>query len=175
MSTVHAAPEPSEVHPTVGIDFLSLDLSACARCSGSDANISTALAAVDGVLRATGARVDVRRLRVRSVEQARELRFVSSPTIRVNGRDIAPERLESECGADGCGCGPSTSCRIWSYRGRQYPEAPVGLIVDAVLSELYGGTMRTDSPAASYELPDNLARVLAARDADTSVGSGCCA
>jgi hypothetical protein len=38
-----------------------------------------------------------RRIHVRSVEQARELRFVSSPTIRVNGRDIASEPLESEC------------------------------------------------------------------------------
>ena len=139
MSTVHAAPQPSEVRPTVGIDFLFLDLSACARCSGSDANIASALTAVDGVLRATGARVDVPGSAC-VVEQARELRFLSSPTIRVNGRDIAPEPLESECGADGCGCGPSTSCRIWSYRGRQYPEAPVGLIVDAVLAELYGGT-----------------------------------
>jgi hypothetical protein len=175
MSTVHAAPPPSEVCRTVGIDFLFLELSACGRCSGSDANIATALAAVDGVLRATGARVDVRRLQVRSVEQARALRFASSPTIRVNGRDIAPELLQSACGADGCGCGPSTSCRLWSYRGRQYPVAPVGLIVDAVLSELYGGTMRTDSPAASYELRGNLARVLAAKDAGTSVGGGCCA
>jgi hypothetical protein len=175
MSTVNAAPPPSEVRRTVAIDFLFLDLSACSRCSDSDANIETALAAVDGVLGATGAHVELRRIQVRSAEQARQLRFASSPTIRVNGRDIASERLESECGATGCGCGPGASCRLWSYRGRHYPSAPAGLIVDSILSELYGGTTGVSSPAAAYELPDNLARVFAAKDAGAPVGSGCCA
>lgn len=164
MSTMDAAPLSSEVRRTVAIDFLFLDLSTCERCSGTGANIETALAAVDGVLRATGAGVELRRIQVRSVEQARELAFSSSPTIRVNGRDVAPEALESECGAGACGCAPGASCRVWSYRGREHTEAPVGLIVDAILSELYGGEARADSPAA-YELPDNLVRVFA---------GGCC-
>jgi hypothetical protein len=174
MSTVDAAPTASEVRRTVVIDFLFLDLSACERCSGSDANIDTALEAVGAVLDATGARVDLRRIQVRSVEQARELRFVSSPTIRVNGRDIAPERVESECGAGACGCGPGVSCRLWRYRGRDYTEAPVGLIVEAVLSELFAGTPRADSVAERYELPDNLAQLLATSDA-VAPGGGCCA
>jgi hypothetical protein len=54
MSTVNAGPPPSEVRRTVAIDFLFLDLSACGRCSGTDVNIETALAAIDGVLRARG-------------------------------------------------------------------------------------------------------------------------
>jgi len=174
MSTVNATPPLSEVRRTVAIDFLFLDLSACVRCSGSDANIETALAAVDGVMRATGTRVALRRIQVRSVEQAGELRFVSSPTIRVNGRDIAPERVESECGADACGCGPGVSCRLWRYRGRDYTEAPVGLIVEAVLSELFAGTPRADSAAERYVLPDNLAQLLATSDA-AAPGGGCCA
>jgi hypothetical protein len=173
MSTMDAAPPSSEVRRTVAIDFLFLDLSTCGRCSGTGANIETALTAVEGVLRATGARVELRRIHVRSIEQARELEFVSSPTIRVNGRDVAPEMLESECGADSCSCAPGASCRLWSYGGREYTEAPVGLIVDAVLSELYGGERRADSPAAAYELPDNLVRVFAANDAGAP-GGGCC-
>jgi hypothetical protein len=173
MSTMNAAPPSSAVRRTVAIDFLFLDLSTCGRCLGTGANIGTALAAVEGVLRATGARVELRRIHVQSVEQARELRFVSSPTVRVNGRDIALERLESECGAEVCGCGPTASCRVWRYLGREHTEAPVGLIVDAVLSELYGGTTRADSPAAAYELPDDLVRVFAAKHAGAP-GGGCC-
>jgi hypothetical protein len=173
MSTMDAAPSPSEVRRTVAIEFLFLDLSTCGRCQGTGASIETALAAVDGVVRATGARVDLRRIHVKSVEQARELRFVSSPTIRVNGRDIAVEALESECGADACGCEPGASCRVWRYHGREYTEAPVGLIVDAILSELYAGTARADSPAAAFELPDNLVRVFAAKHAGAP-GGGCC-
>jgi hypothetical protein len=170
MSTMNAAPRPSEVRRTVVIDFLFLDLSTCVRCTGTDANIETALAAVEGVLRATGARAELRRIHVRSLEQARQLRFVSSPTIRVNGRDIAPEALESECGEDACGCGP---CRVWRYAGREYTEAPVGLIVDAVLAELYAEATRAESPAPADALPDNLVRVFAAKDAGAPAG-GCC-
>jgi hypothetical protein len=168
MSTMNPAPSPPDVRRTVAIEFLFLDLSRCGRCQGTGASIETALTAVDGVLQATGTEVELRRIHVRSVEQARELRFVSSPTIRVNGRDIAPEPLESECGADSCGCGAGASCRVWRYGGREYTEAPAGLIVDAILSELYAGTAREDSPAAAYELPDNLARVFA------TSGGGCC-
>jgi hypothetical protein len=173
MSTMNAAPPPSDVRRTVAIDFLFLDLSTCGRCLGTGANIATALEAIGAVLQATGARVDLRKIQVQSLEQARELEFVSSPTIRVNGRDIAVEALESECGAGGCGCGPAASCRVWRYAGRDYTEAPMGLIVDAVMSELYGGASRRTSPAADYELPDNLLRVFAAKDAGAP-GGGCC-
>jgi hypothetical protein len=173
MSTMSAAPRPSEVRRTVMIDFLFLDLSTCGRCLGTGANIETALSAVEGVLRATGAQVEVRRIHVRSVEQARELEFVSSPTIRVNGRDLAFELLESECEADVCNCGIGASCRVWRYDGQEHTEAPVGLIVDAVLAELYAEPTRAESPAASYELPENLVRVFAAKDAGAP-GGGCC-
>jgi hypothetical protein len=91
----------------------------------------------------------------------------------VNGRDVASELRESECGADGCGCGPGATCRVWRHDGRDYEEAPAGLIVDAILAELNAGTPRVDSPPAAYELPDNLLRVFAAKDAGAPAG-GCC-
>ena len=174
MSTMNTAPPPSDVHRTVAIDFLFLDLSTCTRCLGTAATIQTALATLEGVLRATGAHVELRRIQVQSEEQARELQFVSSPTIRVNGRDIALEALESECGADACSCGPGASCRLWRYAGREYAEAPVGLIVDAVLSELYAGTTPGDPPSAAHEPADNPLPVFAAKDAGARRG-GCCA
>jgi hypothetical protein len=173
MSTMNAAPPSLDVRRTVTVEFLFLDLSTCGRCTGTGANIETALTAIEDVLRATGARVELRRIHVQSVQQARELRFVSSPTVRVNGRDIALEPLESECGPDACGCGPGVSCRVWRYGGREYTEAPVGLIIDAVLSELYAEATRADSLAAAYELPDNLVRLFAAKDAGAPDG-GCC-
>jgi hypothetical protein len=172
-TTMNAVPPGFDVRRTVAIDFLFLDLSTCERCSGTGANIETALAAIEDVLRATGARVELRKIHVQSVQQARELRFVSSPTVRVNGRDIALELLESDCGTDVCGCGPGASCRVWRYDGQEYTQAPVGLIVDAVLSGLYAGATQADSPVAAYELPDNLVRVFAAKDAGMP-GGRCC-
>lgn len=174
MSTVNTAPPATALGRTVAIDFLFLDMATCRRCQGTGANLESALASVEGALRATGAWVELRRIHVQSAEQARELELVSSPTIRVNGRDIALERLESECGADGCSCGAGASCRVWQYAGREHTEAPVGLIVDAILSALYAGPPRPDPAVAPYELPDNLARVFAAEEPGAP-GGGCCA
>jgi hypothetical protein len=42
-----------------------------------------------------------RKTLVETAEQARELLFVSSPTLRINGRDIALELKESPCGSGG--------------------------------------------------------------------------
>ena len=74
MSTMNAAPPPSDVRRTVAIDFLFLDLSTCGRCRAPVRTSRRALAAVEGLCcSATGARVELRRIHVRSVEQAREL------------------------------------------------------------------------------------------------------
>ena len=145
----------------IGVVLLALDLSACTRCVGSLASIEAAAAALRPVLEATGARVTVSKRVIESEEEARRLRFVSSPTIRVNGRDIAPEVLERPCQTctDLCGCADGTSCRVWRYRGEEYPEAPVGLIMEAVLLEILTADGRPHRPASTdREVPENLRR-----------------
>jgi hypothetical protein len=149
------------VPPAIDVELLALDLTACTRCVGSLANIEAAVAAVRPVLEATGARVTVSKRIVASEEEARRLRFVSSPTIRVNGRDIAPELLESPCQSctDLCGCADGTSCRVWQYRGEEYPEAPVGLIIESVLRAVLADDGRSHRTVANVpEVPDNLRR-----------------
>jgi hypothetical protein len=160
----------------ITIDFLFLDLTTCTRCVGTDQNLETALGVVRDVFAATGAAVEVRKTLVETATQARELRIVSSPTIRVNGRDIALELKESPCGSEpcGCGCDDDTACRVWSYRGEEYTEAPVGLIVDAVLGEVYGGAARGDRGDEGYELPENLVAFFADWSQATVDGSACC-
>jgi hypothetical protein len=143
------------------VELLALDLTACTRCVGSLANIEAAIAAVRPVLEATGASVTVSKRIIGSEEEARRHQFVSSPTIRVNGRDIALELLESPCQActDLCGCAAGTSCRVWRYRGEEYPEAPVGLIIESVLRAVLAADDRPPRPAATDpEVPDNLRR-----------------
>ncbi len=73
----------------VAIDFLYLDLDVCTRCIGTNANLEAALSEVSQILRAADVAVSVRKTLVQSEEQARALGFVSSPTIRLNGKDIA--------------------------------------------------------------------------------------
>ncbi len=132
---------------TMAIDVLLRDVQGCGRCGATDANVDAALVAADGVLRATGTRVELRRVHVRSDEQARELGLTVAPTIRVNGRDISPEPLASACGDGcGCGCGPDAACRVWRHAGRDHAAPPVALIVEAIVAGLAAGAAGTAAP-----------------------------
>jgi hypothetical protein len=160
----------------ITIDFLFLDLTTCTRCVGTGQSLEAALGVVRDVLAATGVAVEVRRTLVELATQARELRFVSSPTIRVHGRDKALELKESRCGSEPCGCRCSddAACGVWSYRGEEYTEAPVGLIVDAVLGVVYGGAARPERADDGYELPRTLVAFFADRGQAAVDGRACC-
>jgi len=164
---------------TIEIDFLFIDLETCVRCKGTDASLEAALTAVQSVLTAAGASVSVRKTLVDTEQKALELSFVSSPTIRVNGRDIALELKESRCDtcADACGCDGEIDCRVWIWRGQEYTEAPEPMIVDAILSAVYGaGGQAEPEPAvsrASGRTPENLKRFFASKAAKQA--SACCA
>ncbi|MBU7008069.1 DUF2703 domain-containing protein [Phosphitispora fastidiosa] len=148
----------------VNIEFMYLDLSVCNWCQSTESNLDEAIAEVARVLKATGVDVNVRKIHVQSEEQARELGFVSSPTIRINGQDIQLDVKEALC--DSCGdlCGDSVDCRIWTYQGKEYTAPPKGMIIDAVLREVYGGTKEsTKKPAKTGEIPENLKKFFAAK------------
>lgn len=170
---------------TVAIDFLFLDLEVCARCRGTDANLEKALATVTGVLEAAGADVRVTRTLVDSARKAHALGFVSSPTIRVNGRDIALVFRESRCESEACACtaggGDAIDCRVWVHQGKEYTEAPVPMIVEAILSEVYSAASAGLSPVAPAPVPENLLRLFRARETaapaccDAKQQEACCA
>ena len=93
-------------------------------------------------IEATGAEVSVRKIHIADEEQARAHRFVSSPTIRVNGRDIQLDVRESLCESCGDLCGDDVDCRVWVYQGKEYTSPPKAMIVDAILRAVYGGPMK---------------------------------
>jgi hypothetical protein len=170
---------PAQSSDGLRIEFLFLDLTTCARCLGADRSLESALGVVREVLQATDVELEVDKILVESAEQARALRFVSSPTIRVDGHDVALELRESSCGSEACsdGCGEQIACRVWVHRGREYTEPPVAMIVDAVLGHVYGGApprgAREREPSV---LPENLARFFSARTGSAaSEESACCA
>jgi Domain of unknown function (DUF2703) len=180
MSAAVAAPSVSSTaKKQIDVEFLYLDLDVCTRCRGTDANLDAALAAVGGVLDATGVETIVRKTLVASAAQAAMLGLVSSPTIRVNGKDIALEFRESSCDscAEACGCGGTIDCRVWVWQGEEHTAAPVRMIVDAILREVYGGRARPAvAPAPLAAVPDNLARYFAAKSPAPAAGAvSCCA
>jgi hypothetical protein len=113
----------------IDIELLALDLTTCTRCVGTLEHIGKAIDIVRPVLEAMGVQVNTTSRVIESEEQARQHQFVASPTVRINGKDIVFEVLESGCESctDLCSCSEGTSCRVWLYHGQEYTEAPVGL------------------------------------------------
>lgn len=145
------------------IDFLFLDLKTCTRCVGTNENLERALVSVEEVLQMTGASLRVNKILIDSPEKARAHRFLTSPTIRVNERDIALETKESKCDSctDLCGCSEGTDCRVWVYRGEEYNAAPVAMIVEAVLQEVFRAPLPQEENTDYEEVPENLQRFFA--------------
>jgi hypothetical protein len=137
------------------IDFLFLDLSVCTRCQGTDASLDEALAQVSEILEATGVEVIVNKINVINEELARQYKFVSSPTIRVNDHDIQMEVKESLCESCGDLCGDEVDCRVWVYQGKEYTVPPKAMIIEAILKEVYGESSK-ELEETEYSLPDNL-------------------
>ena len=157
------------------VELLALDLTSCTRCTGTLANIEKAIDAVRQVAELTGTALRLRKVVIGSEEEAWRHRFVSSPTVRVGGRDIVFETLESTCGScsDLCGCSEGTSCRIWRYQGQEHEEAPVGLVVEAVLREIASGPAGgtgDEAAAGPGAVPENLRRFFAGKAAKAAAG-----
>lgn len=152
------------------IDFLYLDLSACSRCQGTETALDEALTEIAHLLEAIGTEMVVNKVNVINQELARKHRFVSSPTVRVNGRDIQMEIRESQCESCGELCGDSIDCRVWVYQGKEYAVPPKAMLIDAILHEVFGPEGSEDE-AAEYVMPDNLKRFYAAMEANA--GDNC--
>lgn len=163
-----------ETHDTrkIQIEFLYLDLNVCSRCRETEANLDAAIHDVTALLREAGVEVVLSKTKVASEQQARALRFLSSPTIRVNGQDIAPEPRESQCSSCGSICDGPVDCRVWEFRGQQYTEAPKAMIVDAILRAVYAG-QPASTPQPFADVPDNLKRFFALSSA-RNCSAGCC-
>lgn len=148
----------------ITIDFLYLDLSVCTRCQGTDAVLDEALAEVSNVLQATGAEVVLNKINVNSEELAIAYKFKSSPTIRINGHDIQMEAKESLCESCGDLCGDEVDCRVWVYQGKEYTVPPKGMIIEAILKEVYGENRGHNDTEQEYVVPENLKRFYSAME-----------
>jgi Domain of unknown function (DUF2703) len=171
---------PATTVPTrsLQIDFLYLDLDTCTRCRATDATLLEALQRTRPALDAAGVTVSVTKTLVASEAQAHALGFVSSPTIRINGIDIAGELVESACDScsETCACNGGVDCRDWVWQGERSQEPPLGLIVEAIMRHA-GGTdpgSATPSPPRSATVPANLRQYFAATAVDTPQAADCC-
>lgn len=144
------------------IDFLFLDLSQCTRCQGTDDTLEKALKVVASQLEETGYRVLVNKVKIDTELLAREYKFLTSPTIRVNGMDIQLDIVESNCESCGDLCGDTVDCRVWIYQGKEYDIPPNELIIESIMNVIEKDEMVDVD--ATYVMPENLVKFFKAMD-----------
>lgn len=147
------------------IDLMFIDLSVCDRCQGTEHNLDQAVSAVTPLLKTAGYRVNLNKILIENEEQAKALQFVSSPTIRINGRDIQLEATESHCSS--CSSlvdDEPVDCRSWEYRGANFDAPPTEMLIEAIVQHVFDEDANNNhSGKENYTLPENLKRFFAAR------------
>jgi hypothetical protein len=95
-----------------------------------------------------GVKTKVEETLIDTEEKAKKYGFVGSPTVRINGKDIQEKISKEQClcceelieqtkrATDfvkkECGSG----CRIYFYKGKQYPYPPKEMIKESILKNL---------------------------------------
>lgn len=137
------------------IDFLYLDLEVCRRCQGTEQALSVALNDISNQLIKDGFEIILNKVNVTSLALANKYRFISSPTIRVNGHDLSKDLKESLCEDCGTLCNDRVDCRVWIYEGQTYTTPPTAMIKEAILNSLNDSSSIDLAP---YTCPANLMR-----------------
>lgn len=150
----------------LNIDFLYLDLGVCSPCQGTEAVLDQAISDITPILEEVGFEITVNKTHIQSVDQARDLGFASSPTIRVNGHDIQPDIVEKPCISCGDLCGnPDVCCRVWTYNGEESWAPSKAMIIDAILHEAYGFSDKlVDSKPPTGDVPENIKLFFTAKE-----------
>jgi NAD-dependent dihydropyrimidine dehydrogenase PreA subunit len=102
---------------TVLVEYLYLDLQTCERCVGTDQELGEVIMSLTPALALAGYSIDYRKIEMTTRELAIQHRFLSSPTIRVNGQDICASVSENDCGCCGEISGTQVDCRVFEYGG----------------------------------------------------------
>jgi hypothetical protein len=172
-----AAGPPADATPPrrLNIELLVIDLESCARCVPTGEQLRNAIELVAPAAEAQGIGLTYRETVVQTPEEAKARALLSSPTIRINGRDIDQDIRESEC--ESCGDltenDVSVDCREWHYKGEVYSAAPLPFLVETLMDAM----LKLDeqppvTPEPIADLPENLQRYFANKK--PAAGSGCC-
>jgi hypothetical protein len=147
----------------VDVILLEVDMSgaakqSCEACDVAKQQLKRALEVVAPLLDDVSVDVRVNNVVVSTEDQARQLRFRGSPTLRVGEFEVVPEHL-----AD-------SEDRKWQWGNQAHTVPPVGLFVDAILRGWAGS--ESGSVDESYAIPVYLESYLTKKD--TAAGASCC-
>ncbi|NCB51274.1 MAG: DUF2703 domain-containing protein [Clostridia bacterium] len=155
------------------VEYLYLDLQTCDRCIGTDAVLDEVMAALTPALRLAGFDTDYNKIEMKTAELAVRFKFLSSPTIRVNGQDICESVNENSCGCCGEISGTDVDCRVFDYNGAAYEVPPREMLAEAILKSIFGAPCGCS--CTEYKLPDNLRNFYEGKNNKPACScEGCC-
>lgn len=152
--------EAKATKKVLNVELLAIDLSSCKRCVPTGDQLKRAVSLLTPVAVALGIELRHREIVIQTPQESKEHALLTSPTIRLNGRDIAQDIRESLCES----CGDLTDnntlvdCREWHYRGRIYSAAPLPLLIESIMGAMLNMDMPQVVPSPLEELPENLQR-----------------
>lgn len=168
--------EPNEVsEKKVLIEYLYLDLETCDRCIGTDQVLDEVVMTITPALRLAGYKVDYSKIEIETAQQAEQHQFLSSPTIRLNGKDICGIVKENSCGCCSEISGTDVDCRIFEYEGVGYEVPPKEMLTQTILKTIFAESENGCPCGSNYKLPENLKSFFEGKKSvrECSCG-GCC-
>lgn len=155
-------------------EYLYLDLNVCGRCMGTDSVLEEVLLELSPALRLAGYTIKLKKIEISSETLARKYRFLSSPAIRVNGRDILGSIQENRCGCCSELSGADVDCRVFEYEGVHYEIPPKQMLADAILKAVFAPPCKDEQQ--DYVLPENLKAFFQGMKSKSrcSCGGDCC-
>lgn len=159
----------------VVVEYLYLDIETCGRCIGTDNILDEVMITLTPTLNIAGFEVEYNKIEMNTAEVAKQYKFLSSPTIRVNSQDICQSVEENSCGCCSDISGTDVNCRVFEYNGKTYEVPPKEMIAKAILNEILGYTEAGYS-CEKYELPGKLREFFEGKKnkSDCSCGGNCC-
>ncbi|MFA6893846.1 MAG: DUF2703 domain-containing protein, partial [Synergistaceae bacterium] len=105
---------------------------------------------------------------------AEEFRFLSSPTIRVNGMDICESVAENSCGCCSDISGTDVECRVFEFEGEDYEVPPKEMLASSILSAVFAP--KEECCCGNYSMPENIITFFDGKEkkSNCSCGSNCC-
>ena len=157
------------------VEYLYLDLETCDRCIGTDNVLDEVMMTITQALKIAGFEVEYNKIEMKTAEIATQYKFLSSPTIRVNGQDICQSVAENSCGCCSDISGTDVSCRVFEYNEETYEVPPKEMLAEAILTTVFV-QLETGCSCGEYELPENLREFFEGKKVskDCGCGGGCC-
>lgn len=157
------------------VEYLYLDLETCDRCIGTDNVLDEVMMTLTPALNIAGFEVEYNKIEMKTAEIATQYKFLSSPTIRVNGQDICQSVAENSCGYCSDISGTDVSCRVFEYNEETYEVPPKEMLAEAILNAVFG-QVETGCSCGEYELPENLREFFEGKinKSNCSCGGNCC-